>query len=116
MSRPRPSCAAAPEAGGPGEHADHSGHEGTGGQQGQRGPGRATVRLGHQRAGPEDHRRQEQREDDNRNQQPALARADGEGGRAFLAYDNYKVLMHWNRSYYFVTSVGYLADLITAAE
>ena len=41
---------------------------------------------------------------------------DGEGGRAFLAYDNYKVLMHWNRSYYFVTSVGYLADLIIAPE
>ena len=46
----------------------------------------------------------------------ALVLPDGEGGRAFLAYDNYKVLMHWNRSYYFVTSVGYLADLIVAAE
>lgn len=46
----------------------------------------------------------------------ALVLPDGPGGRAFLAYDNYKVLMHWNRSYYFVTSVGYLADLIVAAE
>ncbi|MEH8017970.1 lytic murein transglycosylase [Rheinheimera muenzenbergensis] len=46
----------------------------------------------------------------------ALVLPDGEGGRAFLAYDNYKVLMHWNRSYYFVTSVGHLADLIVAAE
>ncbi|MBZ9611898.1 lytic murein transglycosylase [Rheinheimera maricola] len=46
----------------------------------------------------------------------ALVLPDGEAGRAFLAYDNYKVLMHWNRSYYFVTSVGYLADLIVAAE
>jgi membrane-bound lytic murein transglycosylase B len=46
----------------------------------------------------------------------ALILPDGEGGRAFLAYDNYKVLMHWNKSYYFVTSVGYLADLIVAAE
>ncbi len=46
----------------------------------------------------------------------ALVLPDGEGGRAFLAYDNYKALMHWNRSYYFVTSVGYLADLIVAAE
>lgn len=46
----------------------------------------------------------------------ALVLPDGDGGRAFLAYDNYKVLMHWNRSYYFVTSVGYLADLIIAAE
>jgi len=46
----------------------------------------------------------------------ALIFPDGEKGRAFLAYDNYKVLMHWNKSYYFVTSVGYLADLIVAAE
>ncbi|WP_082122492.1 lytic transglycosylase domain-containing protein [Arsukibacterium sp. MJ3] len=44
----------------------------------------------------------------------ALILPDGEGGRAFLGYDNYKSLMHWNRSYYFVTSVGYLADLIVA--
>jgi membrane-bound lytic murein transglycosylase B len=46
----------------------------------------------------------------------ALILPDGETGRAFLAYDNYKVLMHWNKSYYFVTSVGYLADLIVATE
>tara|TARA_Y100001963_G_scaffold112487_1_gene155774 strand:+ start:2875 stop:3894 length:1020 start_codon:yes stop_codon:yes gene_type:complete len=46
----------------------------------------------------------------------ALILPDGDSGRAFLAYDNYKVLMHWNKSYYFVTSVGYLADLIVAAE
>jgi membrane-bound lytic murein transglycosylase B len=46
----------------------------------------------------------------------ALVLPDGEGGRAFLAYENYKVLMHWNRSYYFVTSVGYLADLIVAED
>lgn len=46
----------------------------------------------------------------------ALVLPDGETGRAFLAYDNYKALMHWNRSYYFVTSVGYLADLIVTSE
>lgn len=46
----------------------------------------------------------------------ALVLPDGENGRAFLAYDNYKALMHWNRSYYFVTSVGYLADLIVAEQ
>lgn len=46
----------------------------------------------------------------------ALVLPDGSGGRAFLAYDNYKALMHWNRSYYFVTSVGYLADLIVAEQ
>ncbi|KMT66505.1 lytic transglycosylase domain-containing protein [Catenovulum maritimum] len=42
----------------------------------------------------------------------ALLLPDGKKGRAYLAYDNYKVLMHWNRSYYFVTTVGYLADRI----
>lgn len=46
----------------------------------------------------------------------ALVLPDGPKGRAFLAYDNYKSLMHWNRSYYFVTSVGYLADLIVAEQ
>lgn len=46
----------------------------------------------------------------------ALVLPDGPTGRAFLAYDNYKSLMHWNRSYYFVTSVGYLADLIVAEQ
>jgi len=33
-------------------------------------------------------------------------------GRAYLAYNNYKSLMHWNLSYYFVSSVGHLADRI----
>ncbi len=42
----------------------------------------------------------------------ALVFPDGESGRAYLAYDNYKSLMHWNLSYYFVTSVGHLADRI----
>ncbi|WP_371185433.1 lytic transglycosylase domain-containing protein [Thalassotalea maritima] len=42
----------------------------------------------------------------------AMVFPDGERGRAYLAYDNYKVLMHWNLSYYFVTSVGHLADRI----
>lgn len=42
----------------------------------------------------------------------ALVFPDGEKGRAYLAYDNYKCLMHWNLSYYFVTSVGHLADRI----
>ncbi|MBU2883837.1 lytic murein transglycosylase [Psychrosphaera sp. B3R10] len=42
----------------------------------------------------------------------ALIMPDDAKGRMYLAYDNYKSLMHWNRSYYFVTSVGYLADRI----
>ncbi|MCU4675749.1 lytic murein transglycosylase [Catenovulum sp. 2E275] len=42
----------------------------------------------------------------------AMVQPDGPKGRIYLAYDNYKVLMHWNRSYYFVSSVGVLADRI----
>lgn len=46
----------------------------------------------------------------------ALVMPDDEQGRVYLAYSNYQTLMHWNRSYYFVTSVGYLADLIVAED
>lgn len=42
----------------------------------------------------------------------ALVLPDDVKGRAYLAYNNYKTLMSWNRSYYFVTSVGYLSDRI----
>ena len=36
----------------------------------------------------------------------------GEGGPAYLVYDNYRTIMRWNRSLYFATSVGLLADRI----
>ena len=42
--------------------------------------------------------------------QANLVMPDSRDGRGYLAYDNYRVLMDWNRSTYFVTSVGYLAD------
>lgn len=42
----------------------------------------------------------------------ALVMPDDINGRMYLAYDNYKALMNWNRSYYFATSVGYLSDRI----
>lgn len=42
----------------------------------------------------------------------ALVFPDDANGRAYLAYDNYKSLMHWNLSYYFVSSVGHLSDHI----
>ena len=42
----------------------------------------------------------------------ALVVPDDQKGRVYLAYDNYRTLMAWNRSYYFVTSVGFLADQI----
>ena len=37
---------------------------------------------------------------------------DGKGGPAYLVYTNYRVIMKWNRSTYFATSVGLLADAI----
>ncbi len=37
---------------------------------------------------------------------------DGINGPAFLAYDNFRVTMKWNKSIYFATSVGLLADAI----
>ncbi|WP_286232649.1 lytic murein transglycosylase [Thalassotalea sediminis] len=42
----------------------------------------------------------------------ALVYPDDENGRVYLAYNNYKSLMHWNLSYYFVSSVGHLSDRI----
>ncbi len=33
-------------------------------------------------------------------------------GRAFIVYDNFRTIMHWNRSYYFAISIGKLADAI----
>ena len=34
----------------------------------------------------------------------------GEGEPAYLVYNNYRTIMRWNRSFYFATSVGLLAD------
>ena len=44
--------------------------------------------------------------------QASVVIPDDENGRVYLAYNNYKVLMHWNRSYYFATAVTYLSDRI----
>ncbi|WP_186379216.1 lytic murein transglycosylase [Yersinia intermedia] len=37
---------------------------------------------------------------------------DGQG-RAFLVYDNFRTIMHWNRSYYFAISIGMMADRVS---
>jgi len=37
---------------------------------------------------------------------------DDKNGRIYLAYNNYNVLMHWNRSYYFASAVSYLSERI----
>lgn len=38
----------------------------------------------------------------------------GPGGPAFLTYPNYRVLLKWNRSHYFATTVGQFADILAA--
>ena len=38
----------------------------------------------------------------------------GPGGPAFLTYHNYRVLLKWNRSHYFATTVGQFADILAA--
>lgn len=40
----------------------------------------------------------------------------GSDGPAFMVYSNYKVILRWNRSTYFATAVGHLADLIGEKE
>jgi membrane-bound lytic murein transglycosylase B len=42
----------------------------------------------------------------------SLIQPDGEGGRAFFVYNNFRTIMRWNRSVNFATSVGLLADSI----
>lgn len=45
-----------------------------------------------------------------------LVQPDGPKGRAFLVYGNYRTIMDWNRSTYFATAVGILADHIGAGK
>jgi membrane-bound lytic murein transglycosylase B len=40
----------------------------------------------------------------------------GHRGPAFLVYDNFRVIMRWNRSEYYALSVGLLADAIAGAS
>jgi len=42
----------------------------------------------------------------------SVVQPDGAGGAAFLVYENYKKIMRWNRSTFFATAVGQLADYI----
>ena len=46
----------------------------------------------------------------------SLVLPDGPMGRAFLAYHNYKVIMKWNHSTYFATTVGLISDAIDGRE
>ncbi|WP_392561680.1 lytic murein transglycosylase [Orbus sturtevantii] len=38
---------------------------------------------------------------------------DADSGEGYLVSNNFRTLMHWNRSYYFAVSVGMLADSLT---
>ena len=40
----------------------------------------------------------------------SLVMPDGASGPAYLVYDNFRAIMKWNKSTYFATAVGYLAD------
>ena len=42
----------------------------------------------------------------------SIVAPDGPRGPAYIVYNNYQVVMKWNRSTYFATSVGLLADAI----
>ncbi len=44
----------------------------------------------------------------------SLILPDGPGGRAFLVYDNFRVLLTWNRSNAFAVAVGTLSDRLAA--
>ncbi len=46
----------------------------------------------------------------------SLVLPDGPGGSAYLVYQNYRALMNWNRSTYFATTVGILADRIGGCQ
>jgi len=45
----------------------------------------------------------------------ALVVPAGSDGPAFLVYDNFRVIMRWNRSEFFALSIGHLADRIAGA-
>jgi len=46
----------------------------------------------------------------------SLIQPDGPRGPSYLVYDNFRALMRWNRSTYFATSVGLLADQIEGGK
>lgn len=51
-----------------------------------------------------------------RDLQASLIIPDGPGGPAYLVYDNFRVLLAWNRSSAFAVAVGTLADSFAAGE
>ena len=48
------------------------------------------------------------------NMEASLIQPDGVGTQAYLVYNNFRVLLKWNRSTYFASSVGLLAEKIAS--
>lgn len=57
-------------------------------------------------------RRADGRDLPTRNIPASILRPGGEGGQAFIIYDNYRAILRWNRSHYFAMAVGQLSDRI----
>ncbi|MDX1923330.1 MAG: lytic murein transglycosylase [Alphaproteobacteria bacterium] len=47
---------------------------------------------------------------ENKNMEASLITPDGSDGVSFLVYNNFNVIMQWNKSTYFATSIGMIAD------
>lgn len=47
------------------------------------------------------------------NMMASIVAPDGVAGEAYIVYNNYQTIMDWNRSTYFATSVGLLADRLS---
>jgi len=45
----------------------------------------------------------------------SLVQPAGPGGAVYLVYDNYRTILRWNRSLYFATAVGTLADRLSGS-
>ena len=61
-------------------------------------------------------RRSDGRDLPNADVSASLVMPDGPNGSAYLVYQNYRALMNWNRSTYFATTVGILADRIGGCQ
>jgi membrane-bound lytic murein transglycosylase B len=51
-----------------------------------------------------------------RDEGAAVLAAGGPDRLAFLVYENYRVLLRWNRSHHFALAVGHLIDALTGGE
>lgn len=48
--------------------------------------------------------------------QASIVQPGGPGTQAYIVYDNYRVIMQWNKSTYFATAVGLLADSLNISR